>query len=370
MSGSYTLPISTVFLMMGHGCNFRCKYCLQHPLVHSCVGTEVSDTLIDFIKDRARENPSPLQLQFFGGEPLVYFSTIQEIVEKCRPVRDKLYFSTITNGSLLSEEMVDFFNDNGFNVTVSWDGRHSDVTRGQDVFADPAFKARFMRLKCAGLSGVVSSYSYPWEMCEDFSRVDAEYLAANGYRLNGLNFDLIMDTGLTENRELLDMDYERVTADAVKMCREYAKYMDGLPHENTARIIVQSCINAAANSVNTEMTFWRCCCGNGYSTLNADMQGNLYYCHNSSESYGRVTDPLWKLLRKVIARDPTRLNEAECSKCPVQAVCANGCPLITKQAREETYCKLKRAFYYPVIDFLLQVGKILSDTKEGEVHAV
>ena len=65
--------INTVFLMLGNSCNMNCAYCLQHPLVHKALTREVNPEIYDFLEEVTNENTRPLHLQFYGGEPLLYF---------------------------------------------------------------------------------------------------------------------------------------------------------------------------------------------------------------------------------------------------------------------------------------------------------
>jgi sulfatase maturation enzyme AslB (radical SAM superfamily) len=72
---------------------------------------------------------------FYGGEPLLAFDTIEHTVacfqEKCRNEDKKLRFSITTNGSLLTDHMLRFFDKHQFNVTVSFDGLAQDAGRKQ-----------------------------------------------------------------------------------------------------------------------------------------------------------------------------------------------------------------------------------------------
>ena len=76
--------INTVFLMLGNSCNMNCAYCLQHPLVHKPLSREVNPEIYDFLGEVAQENNRTLHLQFYGGEPLLYFRTIREVVEEIK----------------------------------------------------------------------------------------------------------------------------------------------------------------------------------------------------------------------------------------------------------------------------------------------
>jgi uncharacterized protein len=100
--------INTVFLMLGNSCNMNCAYCLQHPLVHKPLTREVNPEIYDFLEEISQENSRPLHLQFYGGEPLLYFGTIQEVVAAVKKRKLNMTFGIITNGRALTDEMVRF----------------------------------------------------------------------------------------------------------------------------------------------------------------------------------------------------------------------------------------------------------------------
>lgn len=363
MTNFFSPQISTVFLMMGNACNFNCKYCLQHPLVHKPLKSEVSQDLIDFLINMTNKNRYPVHLQFYGGEPLLYFPTMKEIVERLGEEKSKFSYSTITNGSLLDDEKVKWLNENGFSVGLSWDGRNTEETRRRNVLNDPVIREHFMSLDNAHISAVVSSKAYPKDLCEDCWEICKEYNERHENWMS-VNFDELMDTGINCS-DLLDIDYERVFNDSVWMCREYAKKLDNKDHNPVAGMRVESMINGMKNGVKCGLNFTKCACSNGYRVINVDMQGNLYHCHNGTDKYGTVHGGFWELNDAVMKWDTTQRNNARCSQCAVQSICQNGCPLISEKVREESYCKLKQAMFLPVIDFVLQLGKAPSCEAES-----
>lgn len=362
MDNFFSPHINTIFLMLGNSCNFQCRYCIQHPLIHEPLKTEVSPRLFEFLINMASKNPFPIHLQFYGGEPLLYWPTIVEIVETLGSEASKFVFTTITNGKLLTADRVEWLNKHNVRVSVSWDGPHTVETRGHDVMSAPETRDNFLNLNQAGISAVISSKAYPWELTEGCNELYKAYAARKGYGLR-INYDEIMDTGL-DCKDLLDMDYDRVFREMTLLCQEYEKKLHNQDHNPVAAMIVESHIQRIKNGIAKDCRFTKCCCVNGYSTLNVDMQGNLYYCHNGTDRYGTIEGGFWPLLDKVMKWDRTREFDLVCRNCPVQSLCHNGCPLIEPEVREATYCKLKRAVFYPIIDFVLQLGTPLESAKE------
>ncbi len=123
-------PIKAMCLNIAHDCNLRCKYCFAstgdyaggRKLMSEKVGKAAIDFLIKY--SGARKN---LELDFFGGEPLMNINVVKKVVEYARS-KEKEYnknfrFTITTNGMLLNEEITDFINKEMSNVVLSVDGR-------------------------------------------------------------------------------------------------------------------------------------------------------------------------------------------------------------------------------------------------------
>lgn len=364
--------INTIFVMLGNGCNMNCRYCLQHPLVHKPLPPCINPDIYEFFSQVAEENPDGLiHLHFYGGEPLIYFDTIKQIVAEVRKRMIPSTYSVITNGRAITDEMVRFFNKYDFNVTISWDGYQSNNSRRFDVFADPAQKDRILHIKYLGLSGVISSAAYPKEMLEAFQEISDDFYQIFGYPV-GVNLDSIMDTGLAD-KSLLDVDYERASKEMAEMAKSYlAHSLDkgANPFDEPIKRNYMDCLYEALRRFYIDRSgSWNrytSACGNGLNVLNMDLQGNLYPCHNTSDKAGNIKDGFFGYLQKILAGDQTYLHREGCLNCPALAFCQGGCKLVDDEARRATYCRLKRALFTPVLTVFLEAGTKLA--KEGERH--
>lgn len=122
--------INDISLQVTRNCNFRCRYCLytsrsgvERTHEHINMSWEVAKKSIDFLYDHS-SNSNRIHISFYGGEPFLNFELIKRIV--CY-AEDKFYtktieYSTTINGSILSEEIIDFIIDNRFNIAISLDG--------------------------------------------------------------------------------------------------------------------------------------------------------------------------------------------------------------------------------------------------------
>lgn len=127
---SVASPVKAMCLLISQDCNLRCEYCFAETgdfgMGRSLMSLETGKKAIDFLLEKSgnREN---LELDFFGGEPLMNFDVVKEIVKYARE-REKEYgknfrFTVTTNGLLLTDDKIDFINKEMSNVVLSIDGR-------------------------------------------------------------------------------------------------------------------------------------------------------------------------------------------------------------------------------------------------------
>lgn len=361
--------INTVFLMLGNSCNMNCAYCLQHPLVHKALTREVNPEIYDFLEEVAQENDRPFHLQFYGGEPLLYFGIIKNVVTELEKRKIPLTFGIITNGRALTDEMVRFFNARNFTVCVSWDGPHVKETRGYDVFSVPETRERILALEHLCLSAVLSAKAYPREVLQAFQKISEEYSAIHGYQI-AVNLDEIMDTGLPK-KNLLDIDYSRVKWEMTVMALQF---LDGFgkrvsPDRYTEEAYIRQLFHALKEFYLTgkgKWTRYTAACGNGLTVLNLDLQGNFYPCHNTSRKAGTIQDGYFTYLQRILAGDHTHEHRKECLSCTALAFCQGGCKLVGDKARKESYCRLKRAVFTPVLMAVQQYGQKLLEKNHGK----
>lgn len=126
-------------LQVTQQCNLRCEYCIYSGIydrnrmhANQRMSLETAKKAIDFFIDRNSELMSPV-IGFYGGEPLLEFDLIRQCVEYARSKVEgkKIRFNMTTNGTLLSDSVVDYLVENDFILGVSLDGskKEHDVNR-------------------------------------------------------------------------------------------------------------------------------------------------------------------------------------------------------------------------------------------------
>lgn len=122
--------VKALCLHIAHDCNLACKYCFagkgEYNGKKDLMSLEVGKRALDFLIENSG-NRRNLEVDFFGGEPLMNFDVVKGIVEYGRS-KEKEYdknfrFTLTTNGILLDDDVMEFANKEMSNVVLSLDGR-------------------------------------------------------------------------------------------------------------------------------------------------------------------------------------------------------------------------------------------------------
>ncbi len=127
-----TNPIKSMCLHISHDCNMRCRYCFagkgDYGRKRELMSYECGCAAIDFLLERSRGIKN-LELDFFGGEPLMNFDVVKRLVEYGRKREAEcgkhIRFTMTTNGTLLDDDSIAFLNEHMSNIVLSVDGRKS-----------------------------------------------------------------------------------------------------------------------------------------------------------------------------------------------------------------------------------------------------
>ena len=130
--------VKALCLHVAHSCNLTCAYCFasqgKYHGDRALMSFEVGKQALDFLMDNSGSRRN-LEVDFFGGEPLMNWDVVKQLVEYARSVekqRGKNFrFTLTTNGVLIDDDVIDFANREMSNVVLSLDGRKeiNDLTR-------------------------------------------------------------------------------------------------------------------------------------------------------------------------------------------------------------------------------------------------
>ncbi|MBP3637969.1 MAG: thioether cross-link-forming SCIFF peptide maturase [Clostridia bacterium] len=322
--------VKSMCLHVAHDCNLRCKYCFA-ATGDFCMGErkllsyEVGKKALDWLVEKSGKRVH-LEVDFFGGEPLMNFDVMKRLVEYGRSIEaeknKKFKFTTTTNCVLMTEEIMDFFNKEMGNVVISMDGRPEVHDR--------------MRPTVNGKG----SYAIIAEKAKEFAkrRGHQEYYVRGTF--TGYNKDFANDVLFLADEGFEQLSVEPVVTDPA--C-EYALHEEDLPQlrEEYERLAV-AYMDRRANGkwfnffhFNVDLEGGPCLrkrltgCGAGNEYIAVTPDGDIYPCHQfvGREGYrmGSVLDGTFNSeLQKKFANNHV-LTKEKCRDCWARFYCSGGC---------------------------------------------
>lgn len=322
-------PIKSMCLNVAHDCNLRCAYCFAstgdfgggRKLMPFTVGKQAIDFLLAHAGGRRN-----LELDFFGGEPMMNFGVVKELVAYGREAEKKvgknIRFTTTTNALLLDDEKIDFINREMHNVVLSIDGRpavHDRMRRRVDGSGSfDTILANIKRLveRRGGKEYYVRG-TFTRENL-DFSK-DVLYLADEGFREISVEPVILPESSpLALRREDLPRIYAEYDTLAREMIRRerqdrgfhFFHFMVDMENGPCAIKLLRGCG-----------------CGNEYVAVTPE--GDLYPCHqfvgNEAFKMGSVTDGRVDEAMKERFSRANIFTKRGCEACWAKFYCSGGC---------------------------------------------
>jgi len=327
---SVAAPVKAMCLLVEQDCNLRCEYCFAGTGDYGTgkrmhMDFKTGRKAIDFLLENSgdREN---LELDFFGGEPLMNWDVVKQLVEygrsKEKNFGKRFRFTVTTNGMLLDEEKMDFINKEFSNVVMSVDGRPEvndrvrkrvDGTGCYDRIMDK-FKllAKKREYKDYYVRGTFTKYNL------DFAN-DVLHLYEQGFdqiSVEPVTSEPDKSYALTE-KELpaIFLEYERLANIILEHDRQgkhfnFFHFMIDLDQGPCAIKRLRGCGS-----------------GNEYVAVNPD--GDIYPCHQfvGFEEYkmGNINDGTFSMNIKNRFAAAHIYTKEDCSKCWAKFYCSGGC---------------------------------------------
>ena len=119
---NHSTVVKALCIHVAHDCNLKCQYCFaeegEYHGKRELMSAEVGKKALDFLIENSGSRKN-LEVDFFGGEPLMNFEVVKEIVKYGREIEKKydkkFRFTITTNGILLDEQKQQFINENMYN---------------------------------------------------------------------------------------------------------------------------------------------------------------------------------------------------------------------------------------------------------------
>lgn len=323
-------PIKAMCLHISHDCNMRCKYCFASTgdfgTGRKLMPVETGKMAIDFLLEKSQDRKF-LELDFFGGEPLMNFEAVKEVVRYARE-REKEYgktfrFTITTNGILLNDESIDFINAEMSNVVLSIDGRKSTndnmrpVTNGKgsyDIIL-PKFK-KLVAQRDKNLDYYVRGTFTKYNL--DFSE--------DVFSLHEAGFDQIsVEPVVCESKypyALTEEDIPAISAEYERLAKRLLENDRAGKHFNFFHFMID--LDAGPCAIKR---LKGCGCGNEYVAVTPD--GDIYPCHQfvGIEQYkmGNLEEGTFNEDMKYEFSQSHIYNKAKCRDCWAKFYCSGGC---------------------------------------------
>ena len=175
-------------IVVGRGCNFRCKYCFEQnvekPYEDLAMSDEVLSLACDYAKHELKAVPSDMKMRicFFGGEPLLYIDNINTALENL--IDTDALFNIVTNGSLIIQNSDFFLNwksklENRLLVNVSYDYSEQESFRQKGSYETVRNGIRYLmendiQVRTISVLSASNIDKLP-EVLEDYQQLKNEY---------------------------------------------------------------------------------------------------------------------------------------------------------------------------------------------------
>jgi uncharacterized protein len=313
-------------ISLGLSCNYECSYCNQRFVPHANAShPDDIEPFISQLTDALIEPPE--RIEFWGGEPLVYWKTLKPLAERLRGLYPHAQFSLITNGSLLDAQKIEWIDQMGFSVGLSHDGP-GQSSRGPDPLIDPERHAAIMALYARlHPQGRISINAMVHAGNQSRAQIQAWLQQRFGQDVRigeGAFIDPYDEGGLASTLQT-PQDHLRFRAMAYKELRQ------GLASRMS---VAQQRIMDFVQSIRTARpasALGQKCGMDKASNLAVDLYGNVLTCQNVSAAATALNGQPHQIghlsnLQAVKMRSATHwIHRPDCPSCPVLQICKGSC---------------------------------------------
>lgn len=321
--------LKALCLHVAHGCNMDCEYCFagkgEYNNKSGLMPLEIGKRALDFLVENS-DGRKNLEVDLFGGEPLLNWEVCKKVVEYGRELEKKhnkkFNFTLTTNGILIDDDVIEFSNREMGNVVLSMDGRREVHDRMRHVKSGGGSYDKiidnFKRLvegregKQYYMRGTYTAYN------KDFAS-DVIHMADMGFKETSIE-PVVGDPDVPyalkeEHLEELYDQYEKLALEMLKREKEGDSFSF---YHYTIDLTGGPCVYKRVSG-----------CGVGTEYLAVTPTGDLYPCHQFvgdddfkiGDVYSGITNP--KILKffdknNVYTRD-------KCKDCFARMYCAGGC---------------------------------------------
>lgn len=343
-----------VFLLVANACNARCIYCFAEGGTYGkkidFMNQETGRTAIDFFFSYI-PNDYTINLNFFGGEPLLAIETIEYIINYISfsyPSR-RIVYSVTTNGYILNEEILNFLTNHNVHIVLSIDGgretqcRQRPLLNGKNSFDEVTKIIPYMKRTGQPILARATYHDFNKPLCQIYN-------------------DLLL-MGIDEIQVVPDFSNINCTKDINKLCSQvdglydYIKYYIRNIMYQPERFPFVTVVQAIRflYFAPYEYSF---SCENGKTMFAVDTTGNIFPCHrlSSDERYiiGNIKTGFQTSSSSRFS-DCTICND--CSSCWNQYTCTHNCVANTTPLASVAFCTYAKKMTEVAIALTAQMDK-------------
>ena len=321
--------VKALCLHIAHTCNLNCSYCFasqgKYNGERAVMSFEVGKRALDFLVENSGTRRN-LEVDFFGGEPLMNFQVVKDLVAYARSIEKEkgknFRFTLTTNGLLIDDDVIEFANRECHNVVLSLDGRKEIHDRFR---VDYAGNGSFDRIVPKFQKLVAERGGKGYYMRGTFTHANPDFLK---------DIQTMLDLGFTElsmepvvcaagdPAELNDEDMVIVKEQYEKLAElMLQRDKEGKPFTFYHYMIDLSggpCIYKRISG-----------CGSGTEYMAVTPWGDLYPCHQFVGEEAYKLGDVWNGVTNDALREEFRACNAyarpECKDCWAKLYCSGGC---------------------------------------------
>lgn len=323
-------PLTTIVLNTNTGCNLSCTYCYKEDLTTPSQGNKMSyETAIKSIEMLLAESPDQRQYNvvFFGGEPLTNMPLIRDVVAYCEQrfaeLESEVSFTMTTNATMLTEDLVEWFNAHRFGLTISMDGPKAmhdknritvggqgtyDVVKQKVAMLLERYDSRPVGCRVTLTHGITDVEAIFDHLHHDLGFAEVGFGPVTSGDISAFNL----------NAE----EMQAVFAGMKRLGREYLKA--ALAHKNFGFGNMHQLMTDLHEGNKKQLP-----CGAGVALLAVDTKGGINLCHRFTGSelptFGDVDQGIDKPQLASFVEQRLDRSNTGCETCRIRNICSGGC---------------------------------------------
>jgi uncharacterized protein len=347
--GWKSAQVHTLKIQLGLRCNYSCSYCNQSSAVQEATVSRTADADAFLESLDHWLQAAPERIEFWGGEPLVYFAKLKRLVPSLRARFPRAVLFMVSNGSLVDEEVLEFIERWDLHVAISHDGPGQHL-RGPDPFEDPTL-AESLRKLSRRRKGRMSFHAVLTPSNSDIVATRNWFVQRLGDESVTLDTEGVVsvydDASLAGAGHWNARDYERLRAGIVSgfssgVALRYRAIQD------KARDFIRSLQAGRPSSA-----LWQKCGMDQPNQIAVDLQGNVLTCQNTGAGGKHRIGHVEEMDQVELSTATHWSHRESCRFCPVVQLCKGGCMYLEGEHFAQT-CENEYHFNLAILEGVLQ----------------